>query len=90
MKKDIENLFASLITKHELTVFGGTIFPDIHYMNNSQIVFEDEFIGYLLAGYVASDVYDEMERGLRELGIEITNTDGSTMHYERRQTKGSH
>jgi hypothetical protein len=40
-------------------------------------------MGYLLAGYVKSSVFDEMEEGLKDLGFSITDSDGSTMTLER-------
>ena len=40
-------------------------------------------MSYLIAGYVAEDVYDKMEYNLNELHLEIIDTDGSRLILEK-------
>ena len=42
-----------------------------------EVLFNDENMTYLLAGYVSSSVYDEMERMFKNLGYELVDSDGS-------------
>lgn len=83
---EIENLFYNLIVKHELRFDGELIHGDIYQWtlgHESTIIFNDEGVDYLIAGYVSSTVYDEMEEGLRKIGFDIIETDGSRMVLEK-------
>ena len=87
----IENLFYDLIVRHELRFDGELIHGDIYKWtlgHKSTIIFNDEGVDYLIAGYVSSTVYDEMEEGLRDLGFNIIDTDGSRMILEETWHKG--
>jgi len=78
----VENLFQDLINKHDLSFEGEPLYPDCR-VEDHQIIFEDEGMMYLLAGYVASSVFDEMETMLAEkLGIEMTDSDGTIMTFQ--------
>ena len=78
----VQDMFTALIKKHDLTMEGEKIFPDLRLHPRRNIIyFDDEFMMYLLAGHVAGNVYDDMERGLWSLGIQIDDTDGCTLHF---------
>ena len=78
----VENLFQDLIKKHDLSFEGEPLYPDCR-VEDHQIIFEDEGMMYLLAGYVASSIFDEMETMLAEkLGIEMIDSDGTIMTFE--------
>jgi len=78
----VENLFQDLINKHDLSFEGEPLYPDCR-VEDHQIIFEDEGMTYLLAGYVASSIFDEMETMLAEkLGIEMIDSDGTIMTFE--------
>ena len=78
----IQDMFAALIKKHGLTMEGETVHPDLNLHPHRNVIhFDDEFMMYLIAGHVAGNVYDDMERGLWSLGIQIDDTDGCTMHF---------
>ena len=85
--KEVESFFAGLINKHEMTVGGEEIYPDIAQWSfgseETHIVFEDEEIASLLAGYVSETIYNEMEEGLKGFGFNIIDTDGNKMILER-------
>ena len=85
IKMSFQAIFKALIKKHEITSCGETMLHDICRVddvvtNNIIIYFEDEEIGYLIAGYVAGLIYDEMESNINLLGYDIIDTDGSNMH----------
>jgi len=84
-KEIVQNLFAKLIEDHNLTMNGEKLYPDIYTFGETEIVFEDEYIGYLLAGYVSSKVFDELEARLLDIGIDMIDSDGCKMIIE---TKG--
>ena len=78
----VQDMFKALIKKHDLTMDGETIFPDLRLDPRRNIIhFGDEFMMYLIAGNVAGNVYDDMERGLWSLGIQIEDTDGCALHF---------
>ena len=78
----VELQFHELIKKRDLSWDGEPLYPDCRVVGN-QIIFEDEGMMYLLAGYVASSVFDEMETMLTEkLGIEMIDSDGTIMTFE--------
>jgi hypothetical protein len=78
----VENLFQDLINKHDLSFEGEPLYPDCR-VEDHQIIFEDEGMMYLLAGYVSSSIFDEMETMLAEkLGIEMIDSDGTIMTFE--------
>ena len=78
----VELQFHELINKHELSFEGDPLYPDCR-VEDHQIIFEDEGMMYLLAGYVASSVFDEMETMLAEkLGIEMIDSDGTIMTFQ--------
>jgi hypothetical protein len=83
----IETLFTDLIKSHGMTMDGEPLDPDVYRWSigpwEIHVSFNDENMGYLLAGYVASSVFDEMEQGLRNLGFNISDSDGSNMTLER-------
>ena len=85
--QDIETLFTNLIESHGIAMDGEPLDAYIYRWSVRQwetlVSFNDENMGYLLAGYVASSVFDEMERGLESLGFSISDSDGSTMTLER-------
>lgn len=85
--QDIETLFTNLIKSHEMTMDGEPLDPDVYQWSirrwETDISFNDETMGYLLAGYVASSIFDEMEQGLKDLGFNISDSDGSNMTLER-------
>jgi len=75
-------MFTALIKKHDLTMDGEAIYPDLTLHPHRNIIqFDDEFMMYLIAGHVAGNVYDDMERGLWSLGIQIDDTDGCDLHF---------
>jgi len=78
----VELQFHELIKKHDLSFEGEPIYPDCR-VEDQQIIFEDEGMMYLMAGYVASSIFDEMETMLAEkLGIEMTDSDGTIMTFK--------
>jgi len=78
----LQDMFAALIKKHELTTDGEAIYPDLTLHPHHNIIqFHDEFMMYIIAGHVAGNVYDEMERGLWSLGIQIDDTDGCDLYF---------
>jgi hypothetical protein len=85
--QDIETLFTNLIKSHGMTMDGEPLDPDVYRWSirpwETDISFNDENMGYLLAGYVASSIFDEMEQGLKNLGFNISDSDGSNMTLER-------
>lgn len=85
--QDIETLFANLIKSHGMNMDGEPLDPDVYQWSirpwETHVSFNDENMGYLLAGYVASSIFDEMEQGLENLGFNISDSDGSTMTLER-------
>lgn len=85
--KEVESFFAGLIEKYEMTVEGDEMYPDIAQWGfgseETRIVFEDEGVAPLLAGYVSETIYNEMEQGLKGLGFRIIDTDGNVMILER-------
>ena len=81
-KESVEKLLSDLIKKHDLTMNGETLYPDIYTFGETEIVFEDEYIGYLLAGYVSSKVFNELDCKLLDLGIEMIDSDGCKMIIE--------
>jgi len=85
--QDIEALFTNLIESHGIAMDGEPLDAYIYRWSVRQwetlVSFNDENMGYLLAGYVASSVFDEMEQGLRNLGFNISDSDGSNMTLER-------
>lgn len=97
MKEQIEKLFKDLIEEYEMDFYGEKLEHDIYqyreygykdedgvfYMESIEAVFNDENMAYLLAGHVASSVYDEMEKRLKALGLEITDGDGSRVTLGR-------
>lgn len=78
-KAMVQDLFSKLIKDHELNMEGEPLYPDIYTFGEAEIVFEDEHISYLLAGYVASSIYDELERNLKAIGIQMEDSDGSKL-----------
>jgi len=78
----LQDMFTALIKKHDLTMDGEAIYPDLTLHPHRNIIqFDDEFMMYLIAGHVAGNVYDDMERGLWSLGIQIDDTDGCDLHF---------
>ena len=82
MKKKIQSLAAALIEKHELTFGGEFVMPDVDRVEThgeqKHVFFEDESIAYLIAGYVAASIYDELDSGLADLGYQADDSDGCT------------
>ena len=78
-KAMVQEVFAKLIKDHDLSMEGEPLYPDIYTFGEAEIVFEDEYISFLLAGYVASSIYDELERNLKAIGIEMEDQDGSKL-----------
>jgi predicted RNA-binding protein (virulence factor B family) len=87
MREKIQEVLEELITKHQLDMYGEELDADIHQYEEKgdtiEVVFNDEYVGYLIAGYVASHIYDEMEENLKELGLKIVDSDGSWMMLEK-------
>lgn len=88
LKEKLETLYGGLIKKHGLSYEGEDLIPDIYELTHNpdstiKVIFDDECMTYFLAGYVPSNVYDEMENGLKNLGYEITDSDGSVMYLNK-------
>ena len=95
--KQIEGLLKGLIEKYEMTVGGELIAADIHSWavesfnvhgrsyEQVRVVFEDEGISSLLAGYVSHKVYDELEAAFKalNLGYDWVDSDGEVMILDR-------
>ena len=89
----IESMLKALIDKHEMHMGGETLDPDILRIETIKdkhsdrvkydVIFNDENMAYLLAGYVAGYVYDEMEAGFKALGFEMVDGDGATVTLEK-------
>jgi len=85
--QDIETLFTNLIKSHGMNMDGEPLDPDVYLWSikrwETHVFFNDENMSYLLAGYVASSIFDEMQQGLKDLGFNISDSDGSHMTLER-------
>lgn len=81
----VEAMMKALIDKHDCRMEGEKLLPDIYIARDGsepgsvELSFDDEYMGYLLAGYVSCTVYDEMEEGFKALGLEIIDGDGSNV-----------
>jgi hypothetical protein len=69
----------SLLTPGEGEPLDASIYKFKHTPDwkTVEVLFNDENMTYLLAGYVSSSVYDEMERMFKNLGYELVDSDGS-------------
>jgi len=85
LKSDLERAMKKLIKKHNLTIYGEPLYGDIYRLKyrpdrkTVDVIFNDENMMYLLAGHVASSVYDEMERIFKSLGYEGVDSDGNRL-----------
>jgi len=90
LKKNLEALYDGLIKKHEMDYQGEPMVGEIYQIQQAEgepvghidVVFNDENMGYLIAGYVPGSVHDEMEDKLAELGYSIVDCDGCRMTLE--------
>jgi len=89
LQQDIEKMFKELIDKHQLDYYGDALEPGVYQIQEHEVgpytdvVFDDENMMYLLAGYVAVSIHDDMEENLAKLGYEMIDCDGSCMTLER-------
>lgn len=87
LKTKIENTFLKLIEYHQLTYGDDALEFDIYQMTKEngliRVLFNDENMTYLLAGYVATTVYEEMIEGIESLGYTIDDVDGPTMYLKK-------
>lgn len=78
----VKLLFQRLIDQHDLSLEGEPLYPDCR-VEHQQIIFEDEGMMYLMAGYVSSPIFDDMETMLADkLGIAMTDSDGTIMTFK--------
>jgi hypothetical protein len=86
LKTKIENTFLELIEYHQLTYGDDALEFDIYKMTKEngliRVLFNDENMTYLLAGYVATTVYEEMIEGIEKLGYTIEDVDGSALYLK--------
>lgn len=95
MKKKIQKIFADLINKHGITIYGERPEADIYEyveqgtrdeegkftLEKIKVLFNDEHMAYVLAGHISGKQYDEMEANLLKLGLEIADCDGNFVEF---------
>jgi predicted RNA-binding protein (virulence factor B family) len=87
IKSKLEKDIAALLKKYEANMGGEEIQADIYSMEDTdqglEIVWNDEYMGYMLAGYVSSTVFDEMEEIFKACGLDMVDSDGNRGIFER-------
>ena len=89
LKSELESKIGALLKKYKADYQGEKLDAKIYRIDYKpdrktvDVIFDDENMGYLIAGYVSSSVYDEFEKILKDLGYEMVDGDGSRMILEK-------
>lgn len=89
LKMDLENAVKKLISKYEMNYDGEQLVGDIsnlkHWVDGKtvRVSFGDENMAVFLSGGISSQIFDEFENIINNLGYEIVDTDGEVLWLEK-------
>lgn len=73
----------ALIEKYGLTFCGEEILPDVYSVVRAhgeiRVIFEDEYVAFIISGNCPCNVYNEFERRIDRLGYRIEDVDGAVL-----------
>ncbi len=79
LKQNLEKTMAKTLAKLETDAEPYIYSISEDENNQVLVVFNDEEVGLIIAGYIPVKVYDEWEEDIKKLGYYIVDSDGSNL-----------
>ena len=81
LKENLGTAVQALIDEHEMDYGGEKMIGEVYSITepkgNLRVCFNDENVGYLLAGYVPASIHEKLEQIFRDHGYEMVDGDGN-------------